>query len=209
MKEYVVVKGEEISVEESGAIMNLKERIIPTLVNTQLNQKQLKQVPHKDILDLSIVYRFVTEDEDGFSAAIVTTVALEQMGISLEELDAIAKENFKLHFPVGDVALLDNLRILTNKHRIFGASGILDKDILRNMSSEMKGDYYLLPVSMHEIMIVPVIEPGIDSLKKIVAQGNSQFISSEEFLSNSIYRYDSENEKLKIEAFQENKETEK
>lgn len=189
--------------------MNLKEHIIPTLVNTELNRKQLKHVPHKEILDLSVVYRFITEDEDGFSVAMVTEEAMGQMGISLEVLDAIAMENLKLRFHMGAVALSDDLKILTNEHGIFGAACILDKELLKNMSIEMKGDYYLLPASMHEILIVAVGKLGIDDLKKIVTQGNSQFISSEDFLSNSIYRYDSVNEELRIEAFQETIEMEK
>lgn len=209
MKEYVVIEGEAISTEGSGTIMNFKEHIIPTLVNTQLNQERLEQVPYKSVLDFSVVYRFVTQDEVGFSAAIVTNEAMRQMGISLEALDAMAKENFKLHFSASIDVLSDNVRILTNKQRIFGASGILDENILRNAACEIGGDYYLLPVSMHEMMIIPVTESELDDLRKIVTKGNSLFISSEEFLSNSIYRYDSKNEELKIEVLQGNIEMEK
>lgn len=208
MKGYVAVIREEISTEDVGDMMKLKESIIPTFVNTEMNRKQLEQVPHKNMLDLSIVYRFVKKDEDGFSAAIVTGEALEHMGLSPDELDAMARENFKLQFPAGVVSLLDNLMVMTNENGIFGASGILDKDLLKDVSSEMKGDFYVLPISMHEMMIVPVIADDIDRLKGIVAEGNSRFVPSEDFLSDSIYRYDSDTGELILEAVQEDGEME-
>ena len=50
-----------------------KDSIVINLINTQKNKELLATVPHKDFFDLSIIYRFIMEqDEKGIATVVVT-----------------------------------------------------------------------------------------------------------------------------------------
>ena len=74
----------------------------------------------------------------------------------------------------------------------YGASAILDPDVLKNIHGE--NDLWVLPSSIHEMIVIPA--DGIDmssakELATIVSEVNaSDAIKDQEVLSNSVYRYD-------------------
>lgn len=64
------------------------------LVNREQNKELLSGVPHKDFLDLAVIYRIMlSETEDGISSMIVTNEFLDRTGISQKELQAAAINN--------------------------------------------------------------------------------------------------------------------
>ncbi|MBP3384453.1 MAG: hypothetical protein J6M22_03205, partial [Firmicutes bacterium] len=89
----------------------MKSKIIPTLVNTSANTEMLSAVPHRQILDLSVVYRIIEEDESGFSAALVTEDLLRELKLDFEELEAIGLENFSRQYGAETFELTDTLKV--------------------------------------------------------------------------------------------------
>lgn len=82
------------------------------------------------------------------------------------------------------------LYVLTGR-QAFGASAILYDDIV-SMVQERFGDVYVIPSSVHELLIVPVEEArehglSISDLKTMVQQVNESEVVEEEQLSNNIY----------------------
>ena len=45
--------------------------------------------------------------------------------------------------------------IVTNKQKIFGAASVVFEDVLVSISQRVDGNYYLLPSSRHEMIVVP------------------------------------------------------
>lgn len=69
----------------------MKDKLAMEVVSTDANAELLSRVPHKEIEDMSIVYRFVLEsNEDGRASILVTDQLLESMGVSPEQLHADA-----------------------------------------------------------------------------------------------------------------------
>ena len=79
----------------------LKETLSIQVVPSASNAKMLENIPHKEMEDLSMVYRFVVgQDESGMQTILVTNKLLEQYGISEDQLHADAMENAPIFKPV-------------------------------------------------------------------------------------------------------------
>lgn len=64
------------------------------VVSAEANKEMLETVPHQNIEDMAVVYRFVlSSDDDGRASILVTNQLLENMGVTPEQLHADAMEN--------------------------------------------------------------------------------------------------------------------
>lgn len=78
----------------------IKDKIIFQIVNTKDNQDMVAMCPHRDILDLSIVYRAITNvDDTGISGFLITNDIADSEGLKEEDLYGLAKTNTKEIFP--------------------------------------------------------------------------------------------------------------
>lgn len=107
-----------------------------------------------------------------------------ELGISEEE----AKEILAQMLPPVE----GQMYCLTNKEKLNGASAILNQDIMDKIAEQLGGDFYILPSSVHETLIVPK-DAGMDykELESMVQEVNATQVSAEERLSNHVYEYDS------------------
>ena len=81
--------------------------------------------------------------------------------------------------------------VLTNQSKINGASVIVYPGMLADISKKIGGDYYLLPSSIHEVIIVPVDRDearGME-LSMLVRDINKEKLSPDETLTDHAYRY--------------------
>ena len=115
----------------------------------------------------------------GYELADMNTV-LEEMkalgGIDDEEIEDMQQE-----VP---------MYVLSNKSRINGASCILYKDILKDFAMVVDKDLYVLPSSIHEVILLP--SDGTqesEQLKEMVREINQSQVEKEEVLSDSVYYY--------------------
>ena len=81
--------------------------------------------------------------------------------------------------------------VASNQNRNFGAAVILYSSFLMDFANQTESDYYILPSSIHEVILVPKEdkEQEIEHLKKMVEEVNHTEMSEEEILSNSVYLY--------------------
>ena len=88
----------------------------------------------------------------------------------------------------------NNLWVLTNKRRVNGANMLLDRSVMEDVIKEVGTDFFILPSSIHECIILPA-DSGMDSqqLETMVCEVNETQVEKEERLSNSVYRYTLEN----------------
>ena len=81
--------------------------------------------------------------------------------------------------------------VLTNQSHLNGASALLYKDILRDFAHSLEENFYILPSSIHEVILVPA--NGImskNSLELMVKDVNQKEVSPMERLSDHVYFYD-------------------
>ena len=89
--------------------------------------------------------------------------------------------------------------VLTNGQSSFGASLIIHPDIREKIAECMGGDYYVLPSSVHEVIIVPADGSAglsVRELNDIVRQINETQVAPEEQLSDKVQYYDSRKKML-------------
>lgn len=94
------------------------------------------------------------------------------------------------------------LFMLSNQSRKDGAGVILNQELLTNIQSKFQTDFYVLPSSIHEVLLMPICadlnydQPSVDRLKKMVIEVNTEQVSPQEQLSDSVYIFT--NGELKI-----------
>lgn len=79
--------------------------------------------------------------------------------------------------------------VLTNTEKSFGASAILFPAILQAVRARLQSDYYVLPSSIHECIIIPSDEQlDPEALHEMVKEINEEHVAPEELLGDSVYQ---------------------
>lgn len=199
-----------VSIRDFSAI---SDRIIMRLISYDKNQDILQEVPHLKILDLAITFRWLAyQDEVGVSTALITNLEMEAWNKEVEQLYEIGKENTPNFFPARLRTMREVLRdyvdigedggevyILTNQIGIHGAICMLYEPVLEKFGRQIGGDFFILPSSIHEVILVPVTQYlKKEDLYQLVRQANHSIVSAEEVLSDSVYLYERQKHRILI-----------
>ena len=96
-----------------GGFEQVKDMVVMQVVNTEMNAEGLKRTPHRDVEDLSIVYRLLFDrDEGGIASAKISDTMQQAWGVSEQDLFDAASKNTKELLPTKIVPLgqmLENL----------------------------------------------------------------------------------------------------
>ena len=80
--------------------------------------------------------------------------------------------------------------VLTNEMNSYGAACVLYKDLLREYAEMMSCDFYVLPSSIHEVILVPAMEnTRLPELSDMVRRVNESTLMPEEILADHAYYY--------------------
>ena len=113
----------------------------------------------------------------------------EQEGISFEE----AKEHVREMLPPGGTEIY----CLSNESKLNGAVSIISENVQKMVAEQVGGDYYVLPSSVHELMIVPKsLGMNFGELEEMVSSVNAACVRDDEVLSNHVYQYDAKEHKF-------------
>ena len=178
-------------------------------------RKLLEDVPYKEYLDLAIVYYVLLEmDEYGMASMLVRREHLKMWKVSEEDIYYRACKNTQKLLPYDFstmrsviMELLEigreieeqtgKMYILSNVMRSYGACAMMYPDLLRKIGEELEENYYILPSSVHETIIVAESEaPGKEELCEMIEEINETQVEEEEVLSNRAYYYECDTGKL-------------
>ena len=68
--------------------------------NTEQNREFLKDKPHREFQDLSVIYRWIVGTrEDGVASVVINDGMVKDLGMTAEELFQAAVQNTKAMFP--------------------------------------------------------------------------------------------------------------
>lgn len=196
-------------------IMNfdkIKNGIMPRVVNKE------KALKGKDIViditeDLACLY-YIDFDSNAIN---ITDNMLSLWRISRDTLKRVALQNLKEKYTVAIIPInelisemLDDESIelgvetplyvvlLKNDYEIYQYSAVimvLAPEIFKIPSGD---DYYIIPSSEHEIILIPENIASRDEVRNMVEEVNSCAVSESDFLSNNIYQYDEDSKKIII-----------
>lgn len=188
----------------------VKPHIYAKLVNTERNKESLAHIPHREFLDLSLVYRVqlpdfflgrricITVQEghmQGWDAdgEMLYQAAMENMQVAdpavFEGLEDIFKGIPGIDIPQSKAGF--PLYVLSSRSWKDGAVQICNQEIMRRVAGFFKSDFWILPSSVHEILLLPAGRFGEDarSLAGLVKEVNDTHLAPEEILSYHVYRY--------------------
>lgn len=198
----------------------VKSRIIFKLVNYERNRELLSKVPHYRFLDLAIIFNCLVESSPSGSATIlIHDHHLDYWGITRDDLYALSQQNtpkllsydlrdmteiLKELFsdectPSDDIHFKEScpMYVLTNRYKLNGSGCILYQNLLRDFANRIKSDLFILPSSIHEVLIIPVKNQTTpQELTDMVKDVNSSQLSREEILSDHVYYYSREKEQI-------------
>ena len=177
------------------------ENIFFQVINTEKNKTLLLEHPHREYLDLSIIYRCAVNISDNdIATAIINYNLMNEFKLTEEELyEAAYKNTKKILKPKITSPGFTGFYMITNDLNIFGANGILYKDIIAKEAKLLGTDVYLIPSSIHEFLIQPVsntLKPK--DLKEIIKNANENVIDPEDYLSDSLYIYKLKTDTIEI-----------
>lgn len=194
-----------------------RSRIVYRLINTQKNQNMLEGMPGIPFLDLTIVFLYyVGEKGDGIMNMPVTNSLMELWGCTPSELLEDAHKNTWKLMHLRMETIIDRLcellpeeledarkaleinvptsvipYVMTNTCGVNGAASLLYPGSLCLAALEIGESYYILPSSIHELILVPESEvPTVDHLQKMVREVSDQCLDDRDFLSDHVYFYD-------------------
>lgn len=193
----------------------VKEKIVYKLIGYENNRELLYEVPHIRFLDIALVcYLGILHDTLGSAAIAVKQDMCRMWKVEKEELFELAKRNTqRILMPcISDIRRVLGMPelppaeteeaymyVLTNNRKLFGAACILYPHVLQQFAQRTERNFYILPSSVHEVLLVPE-RPGFSgkAFEKIVQEMNRTQVSPEEVLSDSVYYYDREKKKLRM-----------
>lgn len=83
--------------------------------------------------------------------------------------------------------------VLSNSIGINGASCLLYNNVLKNFSAKVQADVYILPSSIHEVILMPCNSSiDIEELNRVVRNINRTQLDYDEVLSDRVYYYSRE-----------------
>lgn len=202
---------EPVDMEFFREFEKVKDRIAYKLVNAERNRELLEQIPHILFMDLAICFYYAFYNKQlGDGMILIYNSHMDMWGTNHQELMRLAQENtVKLFPPVfNSMAMLFRdmyeeemvgppLYVLTNQQKCQGASAILYPHILEELAEELNGDYYVLPSSVHEVILLKADEvKDAEALHHMILEANNTQVLEEEILSDYPYFYDGSVKKL-------------
>lgn len=83
--------------------------------------------------------------------------------------------------------------VLTNEQNTNGAAVIFNDKVMDQISEKVGVEFYILPSSVRELLIVPLdVGMEVSELEKMVCEVNATRVSVEERLSDHVYAYDAQ-----------------
>lgn len=194
----------------------VKSRIILKLVNYERNRTLLSSVPHYRFLDLAVVFHcLLNSGSYGNATILIHNHHLPYWNITRDDLYALAMQNTPrlmrydlrdmtevLHglFPEEEAFSLHKgtdalcpMYVLSNEQKLYGSSCILYDNLLQSFASRLGCDFYILPSSVHEVLLIPADDrTSCLELSAMVKDVNSSQLSREEILSDHVYYFSRE-----------------
>lgn len=202
----------------------VKDKLQVRICDTNENQERLSKLVHSERSDFSATYHVILDtNSEGQTSVAVTPDVMKSWGVSMEQLhqDALAADmdrkpilsdmysvmqemiagmkatNLLMESNRDDLMMDETMFCLTNQDKINAAGLLMQDDLMAQISDLLGGSYYILPSSIHELLIVPDRgELGINELSELVREVNRTQVSPQDRLSDEVQYYDKDSRTL-------------
>ncbi len=215
--EEALVNRPDFDIDSFKDYEKMKDTLAIEIVSAERNKGTLENVPHKNIEDMAVVYRFVLGDTAaGTGSILVTNQMLDNYGITADQLHEDALRNAPEIRPlviegmaevlakqmgVEDLEMLgfnippeqEQMFVASVEGNIHGAGVLAYQNFMDQAAERAGGSFFILPSSIHEVLIIP--DNGkfdTASLEQMVREVNATTVDISEQLTDSVYHYDAE-----------------
>ena len=197
------------------------------LINREKSQKYLEGKTYLPFLDLAIVFCMtVSGIRNGIATVAIPAEVSKCWGIGLDEAFKQALEVVQKRFPLKRRTMKDmmfelvrksqgpeaaqeifrllrlmdtDIQVQTNSDYINGAITMLYNNSLSELCTELKTkSLYLIPSSLHEVLILKKSDIDGWALKGMVSEINATQVAAEEVLSSNIYVYNDDTKEITV-----------
>ena len=177
----------------------VKNNIIYCLVNYEMNKERLNGYIYERFLDLAKVYYVnMTLTDRSMGKVMIRKEMLRIWDVSAEEVKQCGDENTPRLYPVQCLNLQQNslgdetddegkslkMILVSNVTMHEGAGVMVYPDVMKKLA-----DLFIIPSSVHEVLVVPYSEGEEETLLSMIKDVNSSDIKRDAVLSNSLYVY--------------------
>ncbi len=209
-------KIQRAGIEQITDFEKVRDKVMFRLISTAKNKKRLEEIPHIDYMDLSLAfYVLLGETEEGTATMLIKNSHMKEWGVTLETLLKLALRNEERECravltSMDDIiiSMNDSLKcgepnnilesgcmsdsmmyVLTNKTNYCGASALFQPGVADRIRGIFKKDLWIIPSSIHELILVPVGTVSEEEINKMIREINEQFVDAEEILSDHCYYF--------------------
>jgi len=196
------------------------DKVMFKLIGYDKNEEMLKDMPHRRLLDMAVIYYCeVSDPKIGNGFITVRNEHAKCWEVDEERLYQDALKNTPRQNRVTVAALVDavvemtgvpdydvnddlDILVVSNTKKIFGAATILYPDVLQDISNSLECNLFIIPSSIHEVIVLPG-RSGAGSkearkLKEMVECVNQEAVADEDILSDNLYFYDRREGRCKL-----------
>lgn len=193
------------------------------LINTEMNREYLQNIPHREYLDMSVIY--ISTMQDGMNA-IMNNSIMEVFDITEQELFENAYNNTKSDTQIyemkdlmqslllggeiqnllEDDSFIDDgqemkLFVMTNSEKLFGAGTVLISEHLQFLAEKLNDDLYIIPSSLHECLILPKSSMEAKNVADMIYEVNMFEVDMKDRLSNNVYSFTRGDDSLRMAEY--------
>ena len=210
----------DLHLEQFNDFSKVKDKILYKLINTAANEELLKDVPYETVNDLSKIFFVNVSEKVGEIAFTIRNEHMSAWGITAEDISSAADANMPqmggetfmslAHMinQLNEIQIVDEREdtesttfVLSNRDKVFGAAAALYTGEIQRLAERREADIYIIPSSIHEVLLlVDSEETDAEDIKKTILDVNEAQVAPEERLSNNLYKYCRETDKIEVVA---------
>lgn len=193
----------EIDVKKMESWEWVREHLFCKLIHTEMNKELLKTIPHREHLDLSVVY-YIYLDKEHRGTILVEDYMAEYWEKTEEDLyqQTLMNVQEKGNLDVTDVKEIIAKRtginpevgglmyVVRDLNVPFGAVHMINDKAILKIQEKLGKEFIVLPSSVFELIVVPIDEyESRNNLATMVKNINDTSVLPEERLSYHVYGY--------------------
>ena len=183
----ILIKNSHLEMWKTDTCQIYRDAVVNTPKNNPYEIKAMEEVMKEMLVaDMKEKLAQMTKKEMKTDSSVLSEEYIKQLAADVVTQMEQAKEQTPMY-------------VLSNTEHIHGATCSLSRELLEDFSKKICDNLYVLPSSVHEMIIIPAAFAGKASeLKEMVEEINETQVEEEEVLSNSVYFFNRSTKKLEL-----------
>lgn len=192
-------------ISSENILKKVRPRVFSKNNISNLEKRHIVYVPYLDMVVTFYITLDQLEYKDNTATFQITDDLLIKANMSITEIYQAAVKNAETDFTVFSMyQVIKNLEeklsisaeledelpmlVVSNGTNVFGAGGIICKNILKKLEKDLGSHFAVLPCSIHEFICVPILSnDDLLYFQSMVKEINESCLKPEDKLTDSIY----------------------